>query len=92
MNTMVALRSAHAPPVTLGVAVLSSPTQNTVGRTRVAIGGRRPKKAKGEDLIRQLYAEHGRSLLAYATRLTGDRRSEERRVEKECRSRWSPYH
>jgi RNA polymerase sigma-70 factor (ECF subfamily) len=26
----------------------------------------------GEDLVRQLYAEHGRSLLAYATRLTGD--------------------
>ena len=24
--------------------------------------------------------------------LTGERRSEERRVGKECRSRWSPYH
>ena len=24
--------------------------------------------------------------------LTGDGRSEERRVGKECRSRWSPYH
>src|SRR2546428_10543380 len=28
---------------------------------------------------------------AYAT-LSGRRRSEERRVGKECRSRWSPYH
>src|SRR5256885_17259148 len=26
------------------------------------------------------------------TSLTADRRSEERRVGKECRSRWSPYH
>src|SRR3712207_9070327 len=26
------------------------------------------------------------------TDLTGDERSEERRVGKECRSRWSPYH
>ena len=25
-------------------------------------------------------------------RLTGNTRSEERRVGKECRSRWSPYH
>ena len=24
--------------------------------------------------------------------LIGDKRSEERRVGKECRSRWSPYH
>ena len=24
--------------------------------------------------------------------ITGERRSEERRVGKECRSRWSPYH
>jgi len=29
-------------------------------------------EVRGEDLVRQLYAEHGRSLLAYATRLTGD--------------------
>ena len=26
------------------------------------------------------------------TGLLGDQRSEERRVGKECRSRWSPYH
>jgi len=29
---------------------------------------------------------------AFTTRIEGDRRSEERRVGKECRSRWSPYH
>src|SRR3954462_6756979 len=88
MNTMVALRSTHAPPVELRVALLSSTTQNTVGRTRVAIGGRRPKKAKGEDLIRQLYAEHGRSLLAYATRLTGDRAAAEDVVQETLVRAW----
>src|SRR5258708_18477343 len=29
---------------------------------------------------------------AHASLLQGARRSEERRVGKECRSRWSPYH
>src|SRR2546422_5500498 len=36
-------------------------------------------------------AERGRSSLEYLIRLR-DERSEERRVGKECRSRWSPYH
>ena len=31
-------------------------------------------------------------LLAFAKNLQLDKRSEERRVGKECRSRWSPYH
>ena len=30
--------------------------------------------------------------IIYADRLSGRTRSEERRVGKECRSRWSPYH
>jgi RNA polymerase sigma-70 factor (ECF subfamily) len=47
------------------------------GKTRVAIGGWRPKRAKGEDLIRHLYEEHGRSLVAYATRLASDRAAAE---------------
>ena len=32
------------------------------------------------------------ALLAVEMRRRGYRRSEERRVGKECRSRWSPYH
>src|SRR2546422_6347748 len=32
------------------------------------------------------------SLPVFANRLTPGNRSEERRVGKECRSRWSPYH
>ena len=40
---------------------------------------------------------HGKQLLAAvksgeAQVLTKEKRSEERRVGKECRSRWSPYH
>ena len=34
----------------------------------------------------------GELLAVPATRKDGSRRSEERRVGKECRSRWSPYH
>src|SRR3954470_8961829 len=49
------------------------------GGARVGIacrwGPRGGRKASDEALIRSLYEEHGRSLLAYATRLTGDRAS-----------------
>src|SRR5258707_4504150 len=34
----------------------------------------------------------GMTDLALGTDLTAEQRSEERRVGKECRSRWSPYH
>lgn len=87
MHSSIAAR-AERSTLPLRVAVLSSPTQKTVGRTRVAIGGRRPKKAKGEDLVRHLYAEHGRSLLAYATRLTGDRAAAEDVVQETLVRAW----
>src|SRR2546429_5332746 len=34
----------------------------------------------------------GRDRRRFTTALSASRRSEERRVGKECRSRWSPYH
>ena len=37
----------------------------------------------------RLIAEHGAGMIVNPASLT---RSEERRVGKECRSRWSPYH
>ena len=48
-----------------------------IGNTNITFGG---------------YARDGR--LAFSSRLYSDSalRSEERRVGKECRSRWSPYH
>jgi RNA polymerase sigma-70 factor (ECF subfamily) len=36
-------------------------------------GARRRADVAGEVLVRRLYEEHGKSILAYATRLTGDR-------------------
>jgi len=58
------------------------------------------------ETMEELFAALESPLLSYALRLLGDRalaedavqeafmklRSEERRVGKECRSRWSPYH
>ena len=41
-----------------------------------------------ESLIRSLYAEHGRSLLAYATRLTGDRAAAEDVVQETLLRAW----
>jgi RNA polymerase sigma-70 factor (ECF subfamily) len=42
----------------------------------------------GEELVRSLYAEHGRSLLAYATRLTGDRGAAEDVVQETLVRAW----
>ena len=45
---------------------------------------KRPEKEMRDSIPTiTLYKEDG---------LLGDKRSEERRVGKECRSRWSPYH
>ena len=48
---------------------------------------------KAQELLRRIDAEqlHGRKALLSISGSAG-MRSEERRVGKECRSRWSPYH
>ena len=53
--------------------------------------GRRPRQdgaAQDEALVRALYEEHGRSLLAYATRLTGDRAAAEDVVQETLLRAW----
>ena len=45
---------------------------------------RHPERPKMVQIIKHIFDEF--------IELSGDRRSEERRVGKECRSRWSPYH
>src|SRR5438034_9262331 len=44
------------------------------------------------DIYAALPAITGKLELEYEGELQGPERSEERRVGKECRSRWSPYH
>ena len=47
-----------------------------------------PRPAVAETLIRSLYEQHGRSLLAYATRLTGDRAAAEDVVQETLLRAW----
>ena len=49
---------------------------------------RDPGSAAAEALIRSLYEEHGRSVLAYATRLTGDRSAAEDVVQETLLRAW----
>ncbi len=49
---------------------------------------RRRKAVRGEDFVRFLYAEHGRALLAYATRLTNDRAAAEDVVQETLLRAW----
>ena len=57
------------------------------GATRVSSGGTF-RDGGDEALIRTLYQEHGRSLLAYATRLTGDRAAAEDVVQETLLRAW----
>jgi RNA polymerase sigma-70 factor, ECF subfamily len=52
------------------------------------LGSRRRRESSDEALIRTLYQEHGRSLLAYATRLTGDRAAAEDVVQETLIRAW----
>lgn len=58
----------------------------------VVMPGRRvrpqARAVPGEELIRRLYTDHGRSLLAYATRLTGDRAAAEDVVQETLLRAW----
>ena len=44
------------------------------------------------DPTRELYQAYNTLFEKHWEEQTGQKRSEERRVGKECRSRWSPYH
>ena len=45
-----------------------------------------------KDIKQAMHVEAGKSFGTAETNENERRRSEERRVGKECRSRWSPYH
>ena len=64
------------------------------GKTTLAC---RLKALFGEDEVRLIshdsyYKRHDELPFEERCKLNYDHRSEERRVGKECRSRWSPYH
>src|SRR3712207_9525582 len=54
--------------------------------------GARAGVMKTGQITRSLLAGAGIALVSLPVVAVLDRRSEERRVGKECRSRWSPYH
>ena len=68
----------------VGAAVVWAPADPGIVRSVADNSG--PHDA--ETLIRALYAEHGRSLLAYATRLTGDRAAAEDVVQETLLRAW----
>ena len=62
----------------------------TIGNTEISI---EQFSQFYNDRLQQLGRQAGRPITPDEARARGlDRRSEERRVGKECRSRWSPYH
>src|SRR3712207_6889990 len=59
------------------------------GRTDVADGA---NSLEDDDYVRGVLNQGTEAFLASPERVLHFLRSEERRVGKECRSRWSPYH
>lgn len=87
MNTVgYAVPGSRWGPVAARVDKVRTTVRIDAGRTAVGSTDRRPESA--EALIRSLYAEHGRSLLAYATRLTGDRAAAEDVVQETLVRAW----
>src|SRR2546430_2894490 len=62
------------------------------GACHIVDVGKAPKRTAPRDLLPLLAVEALRHLRVHEARCDGIHRSEERRVGKECRSRWSPYH
>src|ERR1039457_7145480 len=72
-------------------AGLVKPGLVAIDGTRLAGNARRQADREFEQIAREILAE-AKATDEAEDELYGDARSEERRVGKECRSRWSPYH
>ena len=96
MSLRLAIFAFAAAPVIFGQThrytdVPFVPTPQKLVDAMLAIADVKPG-----DVLIDLGSGDGRIVIAaakkYGIRATGIDRSEERRVGKECRSRWSPYH
>src|SRR5258707_15269192 len=83
----------------LSDSLYGSPSQLDAGEARELLrrAGIDPEDVKARlyrkfDALAKEYAAAGRPVPALLKQALSDLRSEERRVGKECRSRWSPYH
>jgi RNA polymerase sigma-70 factor (ECF subfamily) len=84
--------AVQAPPAA-GLLPKTAPktAPDEPGSARAGVADRWPRrnsKASDEALVRSLYSEHGRSLLAYATRLTGNRANAEDVVQETLLRAW----
>ena len=88
----------NIPSTTIGAAVWDVPDQSTTPNHPLTPRHLKlhdlfdAKAIRGTDVVtgRRLVLGNGDVRISYA--VAGAPRSEERRVGKECRSRWSPYH
>jgi RNA polymerase sigma-70 factor, ECF subfamily len=84
-------RPARGAAVGTGLVRSTADRSPEPGRAWVETAGRwsrRGDQARDEALIRSLYEEHGRALLAYATRLLGDRAAAEDVVQETLVRAW----
>src|SRR3989475_7400449 len=63
-----------------------------LGQPQLALDARFASQASRTAHIAELLETAGEHVALHGTQHWLDTRSEERRVGKECRSRWSPYH
>src|SRR5688572_18405508 len=78
-----ALRAIERRVLWLSAAIVHHANRVRENRSGVKVGGHQASSASMVSLMIALWFSELRA---------EDRRSEERRVGKECRSRWSPYH
>jgi RNA polymerase sigma-70 factor (ECF subfamily) len=67
---------------------MTEPGQDEPGRRPRLVAGGRAADSTDEALVRTLYAEHGRALLMYVIRLTGDRHQAEDIVQETLIRAW----
>ena len=85
IRIVIELKRDANPNIILNNLYKHTQMQTTFGVINLALVNGEPKVLTLKELIGH-YVEHQRDVI------TRRSRSEERRVGKECRSRWSPYH